>query len=121
MSTLRKTIKSTGKDGVDLDFTSFAGPEQKGEMLQITQGLGTVITPDEPGFIQLTKIDAYRLLQEVAEWLRDTTEDDANRLADQIAKDRRLENTIFQEAVNCQHFISDLKVLDIPIRLIRML
>lgn len=118
MTIERKTLKNTGWKDVDLQFTSFLGPEEKGQMLQITQGLGTQVNNDEPGFIQLTRMDAYRLLNEVAEWIKDTAEDDANKLAEQIAKDRRLKDTIFQDAVDCQHFISDLKVLEVPLRLL---
>ena len=63
------TIKNTGKKGVDLDLTAFYGGDKKGVMLQITQGFGTQIDNDEPGFIQLTKRDASYLINELSKWV----------------------------------------------------
>lgn len=118
MSNLRATINNSGRNNnSDLDFTEFAS--EQGLMLQITQGLGTQIDNDTPGFIQLTQQDAYYLIQLVAEWLKEINYNKAEKLREQIEKYKELEKTIFQDAVECEHFISDLKVLDIPLRLLR--
>jgi len=73
MSKKIATIKCTGKNSYDLDITRFVGPDKKGIMLQLTQGLcgykvfGKI--KDEPGYIQLTKQDTYQLILELTKWL----------------------------------------------------
>ena len=63
-----KTIKNTGKRKHELDITEFFGGKEKGEMIQITQGLGGDL--DEPGFIQLTQRDTYLIIIELTKWLQ---------------------------------------------------
>ena len=119
MSTNIATVKTTGRNGdADLVFTEFSS--RQGCMLQITQGLGTQINNDTPGFIQLTPRDAYLLLQKVALWLKNTAHEKAKKLEEQIERDTELKKTIFQDAVECEHFIADLKLIEIPLQLLGM-
>ena len=70
MSTEIATIKNTGREGNrDLDFTQFAG--KRGISIQITQGLASPFADrnDEPGFIQLTKDEAYETIDVLMKWL----------------------------------------------------
>ncbi len=126
------TIKNTGKRavklhteeldaGADLDFTAFAGPQ--GRMIQLTQGFGggaalTSLDVDEVGHIQLTIRDAYETIESLANWIKDETEHKAITIQKQIDSDKALHKTIFKDAVDCQHFIEDLKILKLPLRLL---
>lgn len=65
MSTEIAIIEGTGKKNAHLTVTSFRGPEGKGPMVQLTQGLGGANTP---GYIQLTKQDARKVVQELIDW-----------------------------------------------------
>ena len=120
MSTDLKTIKNTGKDKVDLTITAFGS--KRGPMIQLTQGFGgacalTSLDTDEVGHIQLTIADAYQVIRELSIWIKDETKRKADQLQVKINNDERLKKTIFEDAVKCQHFIDDLKVLEIPLRL----
>lgn len=116
MSTLLTTIKDTGRDGVDLDVTRIAGKDHTA-MLQLTQGIG-IAGIDSPGYIQLTKLDAYRTIQELAKWLQSESRATADRLSGKIKQDQSLEKTLVQDAVDCEQFIRDLEILEIPLRLL---
>jgi hypothetical protein len=65
------TIPHTGKKDVELQITQFAGPIERGVMLQLTQGFGQAL--DEPGFIELMRGDAQRLIPILVSWLEKTT------------------------------------------------
>jgi len=68
MATLIRTIKNTGRSqDIDMDCTIFAGVS--GTMLQLTQGLGTAINMDTPGFIQLNKEDVKELQKVLAKFI----------------------------------------------------
>lgn len=118
MSSHFKTIKDTGKDRRDLTLTSTFGGDSFGEMLQITQGLGSIVNFDEPGFIQLSIKDAYNLTISLSEWIKSSCSHRASLLQKEIAKNTALQKTIFADAVECERFISDLKVLELPIYLL---
>jgi hypothetical protein len=63
MSTEIAIIPRTGTDDVPLQITQFCGPSKKGIMLQLTQGTGGM---DCPGYIQLTRHDAWQLMIQLA-------------------------------------------------------
>jgi hypothetical protein len=69
MSTEIFVIDKTGTSDVALQVTQFVGPESKGIMLQLAQGLGSA--PDEPGFIQLTHRDVKELIPVLLGWLNE--------------------------------------------------
>jgi hypothetical protein len=117
MSKEFKTIKKSGKNDVDLEFTSFFGGE-KGTMLQVSQGLGTKISLDEPGFIQLTKRDVYGTIRALTQWLQDQSEKETRSLEEKIKKDKDLRKTLVQDALDCERFIRNLETLNIPLRLL---
>ena len=102
----------------EMTLTTFKGPDPFGPMLQISQGLGTVIGPDEPGFIQLSTLDAYRLLKVVTEWLQCEHRRRAVELQAKIEQHRELQKTIFDEAARCERFIAALEVIEIPVKLL---
>lgn len=116
MSTEREIIENTGRKSVDLTVTEYWGGDKNGVMLQLTQGLGG--GEDEPGYIQLTKIDAYQMLISVSKWLQNRADADADELQRKIFANEQLRDTIFQDAVDCAHFIEDLKIIEIPLRLL---
>lgn len=120
MSTEFKILDNTGRTADrTLSLQSFCGPNQK-PMLQLTQGFVNY-TPgdiDEPGFVQLSIVDAYRLAIGLCEWIQATTKERAIELEVEIASNEALRKTIFQDAVDCGKFIEHLKMLDVPIRLL---
>lgn len=121
MSTQIAVINGTGRArDAALQLNRFWGGDAAGEMLQLTQGFGTEFGPDEPGFIQLTPSDAYRLIGELARWLKTDSQARAQRIREEIAKCHALEKTIISEAVECERFIAELQVIEIPLRLLEM-
>lgn len=65
-------IKNTGRGESDIYITEFAGPADKGPMLQLTQGISNLVDDlDEPGFIQLTRSDTFMLIAELLKWLEE--------------------------------------------------
>ena len=119
MSTEFKTIPNTGRFADrTLSLQVFCGPNHK-RMLQLTQGVANHSDdPDEPGFVQLSVVDAYKLAIGLCEWLQATTQDRAEELKAEIASNEALQKTFLQEAVTCGQFIDDLKLLEIPVRLL---
>jgi hypothetical protein len=115
MGTDIATIKGTGRF-MESDLTIKQFASKNGLMVQLTQGFG--LTADEPKFIQLSTTDAYKLIVELAVWIKKTTCDRAKELQAEINKNGELKNTIFQDAVNCQKFIDDLEIIKIPLRLL---
>lgn len=67
MSKTLKTIRDTGRNKTDMTISEFYGGEKNGSMMQVTQGFGRDI--DEPGFIQLTKKDAEKLIETISKWI----------------------------------------------------
>lgn len=119
MSTQIDTITKSGIKGTELTFVQFRGPNDI--MIQLTQGFGNslpLLNEDEPGYIQLTMLDAYKTIDILARWLKAVTERKAAVLQKEIDKNKQLKDTMIKDTIECQHFISDLKILDIPIRLL---
>jgi hypothetical protein len=62
-------IKNTGRErDCDLKISQFNGGSTKGLMIQLTQDFGAKMGFDEPGFIQLTRIDACKLIDEIKDF-----------------------------------------------------
>jgi hypothetical protein len=99
-------------------LTTFYGGDILGEMIQITQGLGSAFSHDEPGFIQLSSLDTYILISHLTTWLKDTLHRKATVLKHEIESRKELQKSIFEETVKCEKFIQDLENLDIPISLL---
>jgi hypothetical protein len=121
MSKELKTVSNTGKNNSDLQVTSFMAKDKP--MIQLTQGFGgcaaiSQLDTDEVGFIQLSILDAYKVIIELTSWIKIETERKAAILQEKIEKDKRLQQTIFEDAVECQHFIDDLKMIEIPLTLL---
>ena len=110
MGTEIATILKTDKEGRELDI------KRCGSMVQITQGLGTV--SDEPGFIRLTPRDAYQLISVLATWLQQVSNDEVQKLEEAIKQNREMRDTIIYDTVKCARFIQDLKILEVPLRLL---
>lgn len=121
MSTRLKTIENTGRKNVDLDISEYWGGKEKKQMLQITQGLGTAIDNDEPGFIQLTTRDVYYLVIELTKWIQKRSHEKKEYLLKEIQEHKYLEKTICKDAVDCERFISSLDNIEIPLRLLGLL
>ena len=49
-------------------LAEFFGPEGHRRMLQVTQGTGGLLGPDDPGFIQLTPQEALALSSFLSKW-----------------------------------------------------
>ena len=110
----------------DIEIAQFYGGDVYGVMLQLTQGFGgsSVLEPlqeDEPGYIQLTVTDAYKLIQVLTKWIKDLSRCEAEKLKRKIKENRKLEGTIFEDAVKCEHFIKNLEILDIPLSLLGLI
>lgn len=50
--------------------------------------------------------------------IKESGEDDARALQEEIDKNEALKNTIFQEITDCERFISELRIVDVPLRLL---
>lgn len=92
-------------------FTQFYGGSKDGISIQIT---GQDITNP---YAQLNKYDAYKTIQILSNWLKEVTQMDATNIKQQLNNLKIEEQTIMHETVTLQHWIDDLKVLDIPVRL----
>lgn len=121
MSTEISTIKETGRNrDHELNITQFSS--KNGLMLQLTQGFGCTELRkdfDEPGFIQLSITDAYKLIVELTKWIKSESERRAESLKKTIQEYKYLEKTIIKDAVECERFIRDLEILDIPLMLLK--
>jgi len=119
MSREFKIITNTGRTASrTLSLQVFCGPNQK-PMLQLTQGFANVSDdPDEPGFVQLSVIDAYKLTLGLCEWVQATTRERAKELGAEIARNEALRKTVLQDAIDCGRFIDDLKLIEVPVRLL---
>ena len=117
MSSEYSVIKQTGKKSqADLTLTTFSGGDD-GAMVQLTQGFG--MAHDEPGFIQLTYVDTYRVIQQLTQWLKDQSAARMEYFQKLIQENTELERTVFQDAVECERFIAELQVLEIPVLLLK--
>src|SRR5271167_2387722 len=70
MSSQIASIPDTGVTGTELQVTEFFGGSARGRMLQLTQGLG--LSPDTPGFVQLSRQDVEAMLPVLLAWLNTT-------------------------------------------------
>jgi len=91
-----------------ISLTQFCGKDNKLK-IQISQ---------EDRFVQLSVRDSYELINELSGWIKQVTEKQAQELKETINELKIKEKTLLNDAVECQHFISDLKILDIPITLL---
>lgn len=107
MSTNIVTIETSAED---LSFTQFYGGEIRNICIQLTQG--------EKGYIALNKRDTYRTINILTEWLKKVSHNEADRLQEKINHDKILMSTIVQEALDCEKFIQDLDIIDMPLRLL---
>ena len=121
MSSVITKLENTGRKnknnkGNVLEFTSFWGGKS-GQMIQLTQGFGCSqqLNIDEPGYIQLTILDAYKVINILTNWIKDKTKNKADILQLEIDKNKELKKTILKNIIECQQFIDDLKVLEIPL------
>ncbi len=71
-------------------------------------------------YIHLDKLQTYQVVVELTKWLKDQAFRDKERIAKLIEENKLLEKTIYAEAVACEHYISDLKLIEIPIRLLEL-
>jgi len=119
MSREFKIITNTGRTASrTLSLQVFCGPNRQ-PMLQLTQGFANHSDdPDEPGFIQVSVTDAYRLAIGLCEWVQATTRERAKELDAEIARNEALRKTVLQDAVACARFVDDLKLIEIPVRLL---
>jgi hypothetical protein len=103
----------------EVTFTEHAGPD-KHVMLQITQGFANApgAGPDEPGFIDLTARDAYLVALELLCFVKERAAIRASALRQQIVETSELQKTVFSDAADCERFIADLKIADVPIMLL---
>ena len=112
-------ILNTGRGDREITVTKHWGGQEKGQMVQITQGFaGLISLPEEPGFIQLTTRDAYILIAILTNWLKETAHSRAEKLSLAIKENQALQKTVIHEAIECESFIQDLKILEIPLRLL---
>jgi len=117
MSTDISTIKNTGNAASDLQITQFLG--NKGSMLQLTQGFGLLINADEPSFIQLSYEDTYKLIIELTKWLQNQSKHKANTINKVIQELKGQERSILNDMGECERFIEDLVLLELPITLLK--
>jgi hypothetical protein len=87
---------------------------RKGPAVQVTQGLGTAINRDEPGFIVLSPQDAYKVINGLTEWLKKVSEHQAKKAQALIEEPGALQGTIFEETGACEEFMGDHGILKTP-------
>ena len=95
-----------------LQIKQFAGPQNVGPMLQLTQGVaGSIIgKPGDLGAIQLTLGETAELVPKLVAWIRDESRRRAELLRKKIAEDKALERTVFSEVAKCEKFISEFEI-----------
>ena len=95
-----------------LQITQFAGPQNVGPMLQLTQGVaGSIIgKPGDLGAIQLTLDETAELVPKLVAWMRDESRRRAELLRKKIAEDKALERTVFNEVAKCEKFIAEFEI-----------
>ncbi|WP_295667774.1 hypothetical protein [uncultured Mucilaginibacter sp.] len=94
----------------DLNFVTFCSSGKRKEVsIQIT---------GDKGYIQLNELECYKTIQILTRFLKERSSAKAEKLRKEIAANKLLEKTIFQDAVECERFIQDLKIIEIPLRLL---
>ena len=93
------------------------------DKLQFTQfnsgnGNISVQITGEDGFIQLNNNDCYQTILLLTDFLKENASRKANKIKERIRQDEALEKTLLKDAVECERFISDLKILEIPLKLL---
>lgn len=74
MSTEITVMHKVGPAERKIAFTQFSGGKEKGICIQLTQGIANMVNdPNEPGFIQLTRDDAYNAIAILKDWLAKTS------------------------------------------------
>ena len=99
-----------------LQLTQYYGGKDTGICIQLT-GLNC---DGEVGFVGMSVRDAYETAIELVGWIKTVASMRAEKLRDEIAKNKELERTIFSEAAECEHWVRDLRMLDIPLRLLEV-
>lgn len=79
----------------ELQFTQFCGPKEHGLMIQLTQGFGTKVSPDTPGFINLTQGEALQVAGLLKQWVADCNK--------AVRKQARQEETLKPYCTGCQN------------------
>ncbi len=102
----------------DLDIAQFCGKNNQ-LMLQISNNHEDRLNGNA-GYIQLNKQQTYQVVIELTKWLKDQAVKDKERIQAIIAENKVLEKSILQDAVDCEKFLSDLKIIDLPLRLLEM-
>lgn len=65
--------------------------------------------------VALDILEAYQLIIDLTNAVKELHSERIRKLAEQIKEKEELRNTIFEDMVKCEHFVSDLKVLNIPL------
>ncbi len=104
-------IENTGVEKEPLRITAFCGNNHE-TMVQIVQG-------DSDDVIRLSVNDAYQLISELTKWIKHDSKRKVEKIQKKIDENKELKKTIFQEMINCERFINDLEVLEIPLMLLK--
>lgn len=84
-----------------------------------TEGIALQIT-SEHGYIQLSYADVYKLNIELTKWLKDVSQNKAQKLEQQIKGLTLVHKTLLNDAIDCSRFIQDLQCLEVPVRLLEI-
>jgi hypothetical protein len=83
--------------------------------------LGTVVvigSNSGKAAVVLTASDVYELIVVLTEHLQWMAERKAKEYEEKIKKYREMQDTVFQEAAECERFIRDLRLLELPLALL---
>jgi len=70
------------------------------------------------GYIQINNAECYKAVCIMAEFLKYNSSQKALKIHKRITDDKTLEKSILKDAIECERFIQDLKILEIPVRLL---
>ena len=97
----------------DLTLTQYWGGDEKGICVQVTG-----LTREGAQYVDLTVDEAYKLSMHLIGWIKDVSEQRAEKVQTLIDKDEVLRKTMLNDAVKCAHFIADLKMLKVSLKLL---
>lgn len=97
----------------DIDITQYKG---EGEGLNSIK----LQLSGSHGYVPLSQEEIYSLIIELTKWLQEINRRKAAKVSEDIKLYKELEQTLYQDAKECAHYIQDLELLKIPLYLLNM-
>ena len=82
--------------------------------------LSLQITDNHDRYIHINKQDTYLLIVALTKWIQEQAIKDKKRIQTIIAENKELEQTVLQVAVDCEKFIEQLELINVPLKLLEL-